>query len=161
MGATRPVNETVPLSSDGRQSPAAAAIQRGVTRLLRLHGFATLSEATLASGHRADVLALGRSGEVFIVEIKSSPTDFRSDRKWPKYCDFCDRFYFATGPDFDHTLLPPDHGIIVADRHGGDYVRHPAGHSLNAGRRRAITLLFARHAAGRLQTAIDPDFTVV
>jgi hypothetical protein len=161
MGATRPVNEAVPLSPDGRQSPAAAAIQRGVTRLLRLHGFATLTEITLASGHRADVLALGRSGEVCIVEIKSSLADFRSDRKWPNYCDFCDRFYFATDPGFDQTLLPADHGIIVADRHGGDFVRHPPEHPLTAGRRRAVTLLFARHAAGRLQTAIDPDFSAV
>ena len=145
---------------DGRQSPAAAAIQRGVTRLMRLHGFATLTEATLASGRRADVLALGPAGEVFIVEIKSSLTDFRSDRKWRNYCDFCDRFYFATATDFDHGALPAGQGLIVADRHGGDYVRHPPEHPLGAARRKAMTLLFARNAAARLQAALDPDLGI-
>ena len=146
-------------ASDGRQSPAAAAIQRGVTRLMRLHGFATLTEATLASGRRADVLALGPAGEVFIVEIKSSLTDFRSDRKWPGYCDFCDRFYFATAAGFDHAVLPPDQGLIIADRHGGDWMRHPVERRLNPARRKAVTLLIARLAAARLQTGLDPDFT--
>ncbi|MCU0840019.1 MAG: MmcB family DNA repair protein [Rhodospirillales bacterium] len=147
------------LTLDGRQSAAAAAIQRGVTRLLRAHGFATLTEVTLASGNRADVLAIGRSGELFIVEIKSSLADFRSDRKWPNYCDYCDRFYFAAGADFDQAVLPPDRGLIIADRHGGEFVRHPADDRLAAGRRRAVTLLFARLAAARLQSGLDPDFT--
>ncbi len=145
---------------DGRQSPAAAAIQRGVTRLMRLHGFATLTEATLASGRRADVLALGPAGEIFIVEIKSSLADFRSDRKWPDYCDFSDRFYFATAADFDHRALPAGQGLIVADRHGGEFVRHPPDHPLTAARRKAMTLLFARRAAGRLEAARDPEFGI-
>lgn len=145
---------------DGRQSPAAAAIQRGVTRLMRLHGFATLTEATLASGRRADVLALGPAGEIFIVEIKSSLADFRSDRKWPDYCDLSDRFYFATAADFDHGALPAGQGLIVADRHGGEFVRHPPDHPLTAARRKAVTLLFARHAAARLQAARDPEFGI-
>jgi hypothetical protein len=37
----------------------------------------------------------GRKGEIWIVEIKSSPADYLSDSKWRDYMDFCDRFYFA------------------------------------------------------------------
>ena len=44
---------------------------------------------------RADVIALCGAGKLTIVEIKSSVADFRADRKWPDYRDFCDRFFFA------------------------------------------------------------------
>ena len=54
-----------------------------------------LREFTLASGRRVDVMALSPSGQLWIVEIKSSLEDFRADLKWPEYRDFCDRLYFA------------------------------------------------------------------
>ena len=80
------------LKPDGRQSPTALAICTGVRRLLAGHGFASVTEFTLASGRRADILALGPDGAIWIVEVKSSPADFRADGKWPDYRDFCDRF---------------------------------------------------------------------
>ena len=49
---------------DGRQSPAAFAICRGVARLLRAHGLAAISELALANGRRADVVAIADSGEI-------------------------------------------------------------------------------------------------
>jgi len=64
---------------DGRQSPAAFAICRGVARLLRAHGLAAISELALANGRRADVAAIADSGEIWIVEIKSCLEDFRAD----------------------------------------------------------------------------------
>ena len=44
------------LRTDGRQSETALGIQRGLARLLRAHNFAHLTEFTLASGRRADVM---------------------------------------------------------------------------------------------------------
>jgi len=49
---------------------------------------------------RADVIALSAAGEIVIVEVKSGRADFQSDRKWPEYLEFCDRFFFAIEPDF-------------------------------------------------------------
>ncbi len=66
---------------DGRQSAAAFDICRGVARLLRVHGLAAVSEVSLANGRRADMAAVAESGEIWIVEIKSSIEDFRSDQK--------------------------------------------------------------------------------
>ena len=65
-------------------SPGAAAISRGVLRLMSAHGYAGVTEMTLANGRRADVAAIGPGGEITIVEIKSSVADFRSDQKWPE-----------------------------------------------------------------------------
>lgn len=135
--------------------PIAAQIARGVLRLLTDHGYAGVTEMTLANGRRADVAALGPAGEVTIVEIKSSVADFRSDQKWPEYRPFCDRFYFAVGHDFPHELIPDETGVIVADGFGGAVLREPDWEKLAAARRKAMTLRFARLAAARLtQTVI-------
>ena len=146
------------LLQDGRQSPAASEICRGVARLLSTHAMASVTEVTLANGRRADVAAIGANGEIWIVEIKSSLVDFQTDRKWPEYRDFCDRFYFAVGPQFPQQVLPLQAGLIVADRYGGDIVRAAPEHKLAGARRKAVTLTLLRTAAFRLQGAIDPEF---
>ena len=48
----------VALPVDGRQSETALKIARGTARLLHLHGFCVVSELPLASGRRADLVAL-------------------------------------------------------------------------------------------------------
>ncbi len=141
---------------DGRQSLAAAEIARGTVRLLARHAFASLMEMSLPSFRRADVVALSLKGDLWIVEIKSSLDDFRTDQKWPEYRDFCDRLYFAVKPDFPREVLPEDTGLIVADRWGGEIVRDAPEHRLAAARRKSMTLRFARAAAFRHSSLIDP-----
>jgi hypothetical protein len=147
----------IPIRPDGRQSETAALLQKGVCRRFRAQGFATLCEFTLASGRRADVIALGPKGDVWIVEIKSSPEDFRADRKWPDYRDFCDRLYFAVSSTMDQALLPLDAGLIIADAFGAEILRDPDETPLNAARRKAMTISFARAAALRLHGLYDPE----
>ena len=142
---------------DGRQSPAAFAICRGVARLLRAHGLAAISELALANGRRADVAAIADSGEIWIVEIKSCLEDFRADQKWPEYREFCDRLFFAVAPTFPREVLPEDTGLIVADRYGGEIVRAAPEHKLAGARRKTMTLRLARSDALRLQGVIDPE----
>lgn len=148
--------EPDPTSSDGRQSAAALEIQRGVGRLLGAYGLASVVEMPLANGRRADVVGLTDSGDVWIVEIKSSVEDFRSDHKWPEYVDYSDRLYFAVAPNFPFQLIPETTGLILADRYGGELVRHPVEVRLPPARRKAMTLAFARLAAARLSRTLDP-----
>lgn len=145
---------------DGRQSERALAIQRGVRRYLRALGFASVCEMTLKSGRRADVVAVSQSGDIHIVEIKSSVADFNADRKWPDYRAFCDRFYFATLQDVPADIFPDDAGLFVADAYGADMIRDAPEHRLSAARRKAVTLLFARSAANALHALADPDTTL-
>ena len=88
--------------------------------------------------------------------MKSSVADFRSDRKWPDYREFCDRLAFAVAADFPRELIPEDCGLIVADPFGATILREGAHQALAPARRRAMTLRFARLAAGRLQRLTDP-----
>jgi hypothetical protein len=87
--------------------PGAADICRGVARLLSAHGMAPVAEVSLANGRRADLVAISGGGEIWIVEIKSSLDDFRTDRKWPEYRAYCDRLFFAVAPAFPRDILRP------------------------------------------------------
>src|SRR3954454_185426 len=99
------------LPIDGRQSAAALAIARGTTRLLHSLGFSVVSELALASGRRADLVALAADGEIWIVEIKSSVADLRADQKWMDYRLHCDRLFFATSLEVPCEIFPPDTGL--------------------------------------------------
>jgi hypothetical protein len=148
--------EMMELRPDGRQSETALAVQRGAGRLLRELGFAVLPEFTLRTGRRADLIAIGGDGKIWIAEIKSSLEDFRADAKWPEYGEFCDRFFFAVPQDFNHDILPLEAGLIVADQWGAEVLREPPEFSLHASRRKSVTLQFARVAGQRLHGLYDP-----
>lgn len=140
---------------DGRQSPTAAAVQRGVCRMLIHMGFSPLTEFSLRTGRRIDVAAINAGGEIIAVEIKSSLADFRSDQKWEEYLDYCDRFFFAVPIDFPREVLPEETGMIVADQFGAEILRESPVDKLSGARRKAVTLLFARVAARRAHLVID------
>lgn len=142
--------------ADGRQSETALTVARGTMRLLLSHGFCCVSELPLPSGRRADLVALDRSGDIWIVEIKSSVADFRADRKWIDYRAHCDRLFFATTLDVPHEIFPKDAGLIVADAFGGQIVSEAPEHRLAGATRRAMMLRVAQCAALRLQSLIDP-----
>lgn len=134
----------------------AAALARGVSRTLRAHGGATLTEFTLRTGRRVDVIGVDDEGRVTIVEIKTSVADFRSDGKWPEYLDFCDYFYFAVPEDFPRDLLPGACGVMVADAYEALILVPSEARPVNGSRRRALILRFARAAAQRLNAYTDP-----
>src|SRR6195256_5819905 len=106
------------LPPDGRQSATALAVARGTTRLLHALGFSVVSELPLPSGRRADLVALGVLGELWIVEIKSSVADFRADQKWTDYRLHCDRLFFATAAHVPLDIFPADAGLLLADGYG-------------------------------------------
>lgn len=135
----------------------ALRITRGVTRLLTQMGYATLHEFKLTSRRRVDVAGLDAGGRFAMVEVKSCLADFRADRKWPEYLAYADFFYFAVDPGFPREVLPEDTGLIVADAFEAAIVRPAAEQPVNATRRRHQTQRFARTAAGRLTSLLDPS----
>jgi len=126
-----------------------AQVTRGAARLLSALGYAPLAEVTLPNGRRADLMALGPKGQIFIVEVKSSIEDFRTDQKWHEYRPYCDAFAFAVGPEFPREVLPEEPGLIVADGFGGAVLREAPAAPLAGARRKALTLAFGRLAAMR------------
>jgi hypothetical protein len=136
----------------------APRLARGICRTLSALGYGALTEFTLRSGRRADVIGMNGAGEVVIVEIKTSEADFRADRKWPEYLDFCDSFYFAVPEGFPRCILPETCGLMVADAYAGVILRpSPRLSTMNGSRRRGLLLHFGLAASGRLQRVIDPE----
>jgi hypothetical protein len=142
---------------DRRQSATALTIARGTQRLLVALGLSCVAELPLLSGRRADLVALGGDGEIWIVEIKSSIEDFRTDQKWADYRMHCDRLFFATAGHVPLEVFPADAGLILADGYGAELVREAPEHRLHAATRKSVTLAFARAAAVRLQALADPQ----
>jgi hypothetical protein len=152
-----PIDLPLLLPVDGRQSPKALAVARGTARLLHSLGLCVVSELTLASGRRADLVALGQDGTIWIVEIKSSIADFRADQKWTDYRMHCDRLFFATTIDMPVDIFPKDAGLILADAFGAEIISEAPEHRLHASTRKSMMLAFARAAALRLSTLGDPE----
>src|SRR4051812_36000846 len=144
------------LPVDRRQSATALSVARGTTRLLHQLGFSAVTELSLPSGRRADLVALGGSGDIWIVEIKSSITDFRADQKWMDYRLHCDRLFFATTVEVPCEIFPPDTGLIVADAFGASIICEAPEHRLPAATRKSMMLRFGHSAALRLQALADP-----
>ncbi len=142
---------------DLRQSATALRVRRGVMRLLRqTYDMCCYAEVALGNGRRADVLAVGAKGEIWIIEIKSSLLDFQVDKKWPEYRDYSDKFFFAKPPELDGAIFPLSEGLIVADGHDGAVLRDSPDTPLAGARRKALMLKLARLGADRIHTLMDP-----
>jgi len=138
---------------DGRQSERAMRVRRGVQRLLIELGACVVPELVLSGGRRADLVALTRKGDIWIIEVKTSIEDFRVDRKWPEYRLHSDRFFFATHPEVPADIFPEECGFILSDGYGAEMLREAPEHKLAAATRKALTLRIARAAANRLTLA--------
>ena len=145
------------------ESILAADVVRGVSCMFMRHDLLGISEVPLGNGRRVDLFALSPKGVVTIVEIKVSKADLLGDDKWTDYLDYCDRFFWAVPQGFDLALLdraamlPERTGLIVADRYDAAIVRDAAIMPLSPARRKAETLRFARRAARRLLSGVEPE----
>jgi hypothetical protein len=151
---------TQALPQDGRQSEAALAIARGTGRCLAAHGLAPLPEFTLPDGRRADLITIGRNGEIWIIEIKSSLADFRADQKWADYRAYCDQLYFAVAEVFPIDILPDDTGLIIANAYGAEIIRDAPIYPMAAARRKVLTTGIAIAATQRLHRLFDPGLAI-
>ena len=131
-------------------------IARGVMRHFSQIGLSSLSEFSPAKGLRVDIIALGLLDEIWIVECKSSQNDFKSDKKWQNYLDWCDRYFWAVDGKFPIDILPSDTGLIIADAYDASILREAPLNKLSAARRKKVTKLIARSACNRLLTHTDP-----
>ena len=144
-------------SPDRRQSATALEIARGTSRLLRSLGFSCISELSLPSGRRADLVAMNARGDIWIVEIKSSLEDLRADQKWQEYRAHCDRLFFAFMQDLPCEIFPPDTGLIVADGYGALMHCDAPEHRMPAATRKSMIVSFGIHAAQRMNRLVDPQ----
>tara|TARA_B100001778_G_scaffold88486_1_gene72007 strand:- start:88 stop:522 length:435 start_codon:yes stop_codon:yes gene_type:complete len=131
-------------------------IARGVMRHFSQIGLSSLSEFSPARGLRVDIITLGMANEIWIVECKSCQSDFKSDKKWQNYLDWCDRYFWAVEANFPIDILPPDTGVIIADAYDASILREAPLKKLSVARRKKIIKSIAKSACNRLLTHTDP-----
>jgi hypothetical protein len=111
----------------------AADIKKGATQYFVKKRMAVNEEMGICKGgrFRADLLCLSFSGDVTIVEVKSSVADFRADKKWHNYVTHSNRFYFAmTQATYSKVRdsIPRGVGVLLisqaTDRIGRHYLKH-------------------------------------
>lgn len=146
--------------SAGERPEETARVRRGARRHLAALGLAALDEFSPERRLRVDLIGLARNGEIWIVEVKSGLADLKADQKWRGYLDWCDRFFFAVGPEMPLEALPAEAGVIRADAYEAAIVRAAPRVPLPSARRRALTLRIARDAAARLARREDPGAAV-
>jgi hypothetical protein len=98
----------------------AVMIRQIVSKIFVARRFAVHYEVTLdrKCTLRADLVATNTKPYIIVCEVKSSAADFRSDKKWHKYLDYCDQLYFAMSSRTYArviTEIPKGVGIYVVD----------------------------------------------
>ena len=139
-----------------KKSKGLNGIARGVMRHFDQIGLSSLSEFSPIKGLRVDIITLGMSNEIWIIECKSGQSDFKSDRKWHNYLDWCDRYFWAVDANFPIGILPSDTGVIIADSYDASILRDSPLNKLSAARRKKIMNSVARSACNRLLLHTDP-----
>ena len=160
MTAAQPIPD---FRTDAFDSPAAAAVARGICRLFARNDIWCLPEMPLRNGRRADLMGIDAKGHLIIVEIKVARGDLLGDAKWPEYLDYCDRFYWGLAPHLDRACIeepgfrPERCGVIVADGYDAEILRPAATVPLAAARRKVETERLARAALRRQLALVDPQ----
>ena len=114
-------------------------------------GDGVLREFRLKVRRRVDLITITDQGLITIIEIKSSPEDFRSDKKWGEYIEWADRFYFGVGDNFPIDILPKEHGIIKTDGFDCHEARPSLVNKLNGSRRNTLVRNMAKASMRRIE----------
>ena len=112
-----------------------------------------LREFKLKVRRRVDLIAVSEKGDISIVEIKSSPQDFFSDKKWTEYIEWADKFYFGVGEDFPLKILPEAErsGVIITDGFDCHEVQPAPLKKLNGLRRNTLIREIAKVSMNRVE----------
>ena len=126
-------------------------ITDAIARSYYEQGDGVLREFKLKNRRRVDLVTINEKGWIIIIEIKSSPEDFLSDKKWGEYIDWADQFYFGVAHNFPIGILPKEHGIITTD--GFDvYQAQPSPvQKLNGSRRNNLIRKMAKASMRRIE----------
>ena len=137
----------------------AERIFQAVMRFYTEGGYACLPEFTLKTNRRPDITCLHKDGTIIMIEVKSSVTDFKTDKKWHEYAEWADKLYFAVGDDFPTDILPDAQqcGIIITDGFDCHMMREAPVHKLAAARRHHLIRRLARTAMHRLYYQAPDD----
>lgn len=111
---------------------------------------------------RADVLTVTMGSQITLLEVKSSVADFKSDKKYTKYLQFCDKMYFVVSTEVYEKikdLIPSSIGVIAVYPSGLPRVKRRAvTQELTVEQRLAIITRLAYKSADRSRYNLKSKF---
>lgn len=106
----------------------SAILAKATGSYLLHYGFSVFFELGLSDYGklRADAIGLNHKRGIVCCEIKSSLSDFKRDKKWQRYLDFCNKMYFvipnylfvSSKDTIISNIKPLGVGLLVLDKEG-------------------------------------------
>ena len=81
-------------------------------QFLSLRGYKVLTEFALPNKKRVDIIGINLKKEIIIVEVKSNKKNIKYDKKWRKYLNYCNSFYFACNDKLKEFIFSNNIGVI-------------------------------------------------
>tara|TARA_B100000315_G_C14542481_1_gene571595 strand:- start:11 stop:481 length:471 start_codon:yes stop_codon:yes gene_type:complete len=127
-------------------------------RFLSNKGYKTITEFALPNKKRVDIIALNSKKEILIIEVKSKNNDFKNDKKWKKYLNYCNYFYFAFNKYPKNLKIFENVGIIKINNKKNEIKKKALYIKMPENKRNNIIFNFALSAASKFHRLIDPNF---
>lgn len=119
------------------RAQTAEALKKAVSMMFFKYGYSMTTELGVKSWgrRRVDVIGNKISGDIVIVEVKSSVADFRTDNKWTEYLEYADRAYLAFTKEVARKIhdnpelkarIPKRVGVLVLGSDGYMKTARPA-----------------------------------
>ena len=133
-------------------------IMQETLRFLSNKGYKTITEFALPNKKRVDIIALNCKKEILIIEVKSKINDFKNDKKWKKYLNYCNYFYFALNKYPKNLKIYENVGIIEINNKKNEIKKRASYVKMPEKKRNNIIFSFALSAASKFHRLIDPNF---
>ena len=133
-------------------------IMQETLRFLSNKGYKTITEFALPNKKRVDIIALNCKKEILIIEVKSKINDFKNDKKWKKYLNYCNYFYFALNKYPKNLKIYENVGIIEINNKKNEIKKRASYVKMPEEKRNNIIFSFALSAASKFHRLIDPNF---
>ena len=133
-------------------------IMQETLRFLSNKGYKTITEFALPNKKRVDIIALNCKKEILIIEVKSKINDFKNDKKWKKYLNYCNYFYFALNKYPKNLKIYENVGIIEINNKKNEIKKRASYVKMPEEKRNNIIFSFALSASSKFHRLIDPNF---
>ena len=121
-------------------------------------GYKVLSEFALPNKKRVDIIAINSKKKIIIVEVKSNKKDFKLDKKWKNYLNYCNYFFFASNEKFINFKFKSEVGLIEKKGNCIKITKKPKYNLISDRKKNSLIFKMALSAASKFHRLIDPEF---
>ena len=127
-------------------------------QFLSLRGYKVLTEFALPNKKRVDIIGINLKKEIIIVEVKSNKKNIKYDKKWRKYLNYCNYFYFACNDKLKEFIFSNNIGIIQNNSKTIKIIKKPKYKKISKKKKDELIFKIALSATSKFHRLVDPEF---